>query len=245
MNTKFKISGIVFFLMIISHINIIPANAQKGRPSYPYQMVFFESTWQDMANYEKKGSGPKLTGQRVLNEDFIKSNIILKNDTVVYKDVPVRVNVYENALEVKYKGEIKYLPVHKIEKVEFQNQGFSYLTNNTINTDAPEGFYKILYKKQSVLLCHYGYKIKEANYNVQMDVGEKDDKIIVTKDYYVVLNNQLIKLENNRRKLIKQLGNSEAIEDFIKKQKINPKDEQDMIKFLDYYDSAKINCFNS
>jgi hypothetical protein len=234
------------FLILVT---LLPTfvNAQKGMPAYPYTEVFFESTWEQMANYEKKRKGPSLEGIQVLNEEFISSNIILKNDTCIYQDVPVRINIYENALEVNYKGEVKYLPANRIEKIELQGKSKPFLTQNSFSTKvpAPEGFYKLLYEQKSTLLCHYSYTIKEANYNVALDVGQENDEIVIERNYYIILNNEMIKLEKNRRKLVKQLGADKEVQDFLKKNRINLKDEQDMVKFLEFYDSAFNNCLNA
>jgi hypothetical protein len=220
---------------------------QSGMTVFPNTHIYYENNLEQLGYFEKLKKGPMLNGKKVLNEEFINSNIKLMNDTFIYKDFPVRINIYENALEVNYKGEVKYLPVEKIEKIEFSGKNKPYLTQNSLSAeiDAPQGFYKLLYDQQSTLLCHYSYKIKEATYNVQFDVGQEYDEIVIEQDYYLIVNNEMIKLEKSRKKLLKQLGEEKDVKDFLKRNKINPKDEQDMVKLLEYYDSAFNNCLNA
>lgn len=249
MRLMFDLSKVLVILILVIFISLTTKNlmAQKGMSAYPYSTVFFESTWEQMANYEIKKKGSILEGNKVLYEEFINSRIILKDDTCIYKDIPVRINIYENALEVNYKGEVKYLPVDKIDKIELQSQNRPFLTQNSFNEklSAPVGFYKLLYDQQSTLLCHYSYKIKEANYNVQLDVGQEYDEVVIERDYYLIVDNEMIKLEKNRKKLFKQLGEEKEVRDFLKQHRINPKDEQDLVKLLEFYDSAFNNCLNA
>ncbi len=68
-------------------------------------------------------------------------------------------------------------------------------------------------------------------------MGERDDKIVITKTHYAFINRQLIELEKNKRKLTRQFNSNEEMDAFFRHNKINPKDEQDLIKFIKYYDS--------
>jgi hypothetical protein len=221
--------------------------SQSGMAVFPNSHVYYENNLEQLGYFEKLKKGPMINGKKVLNVDFLNSNIKLINDTCIYKSFPARINIYENALEVNYKGEIKYLPVEKIENIEFPEDKNPYLTQNSLNAeiDAPVGFYKLLYDQESTLVCHYSYKIKEATYNVQFDVGQEYDEVVIEKDYYLIVNNKMIKLEKSRKKLLKQLGEGKEVRDFLKQYRINPKDEQDLVKLLEFYDSAFNNCLNA
>lgn len=238
---------ICLIFMIFAFLFPTLVKCQSGMTAFPNTHIYYENNLEQLGYFEKLKKGPMLNGKKVLNDEFINSNIKLMNDTFIYKDFPARINIYENALEVNYKGEVKYLPVEKIEKIEFLGKNQPYLTQNSLSAeiDAPQGFYKLLYDEQSILLCHYSYKIKEATYNVQFDVGQEYDEIVIEQDYYLIVNNEMIKLEKSRKKLLKQLGEEKGVKDFLKRNKINPKDEQDMVKLLEYYDSAFNNALNA
>ena len=220
--------------------------SQSGMAVFPNSHIYYENNLEQLGYFERLKKGSTLNGKKVLSDEFIKSNIKLKNDSSIYRNLSARINVYENALEVDYKGDVKYLPVNKIEKIQFQGKDKPYLTQNSLSSElaAPRGFYKLLYNQQSILLCHYSYKIKAATYNVQFDVGQEYDEIVIERDFYLIVGDEMIKLEKNRRKLLKQLGEEREIKEFLRKNKIDPKDEQDMVKFLEYYDSAFTSYLN-
>ena len=49
---------------------------------------------------------------------------------------------------------------------------------------------------------------------------------------------QLIEIEKNSRKFARQFSLNEEMDAFFRHNRINPKNEQDLIKFLKYYDST-------
>ena len=178
-----------------------------------------------------------LLGTPYLNEEWKTADIVLSHDDLLVKDIPIRIDVMNNWLEVKHKGKIYLLYLDDTHSFYFKNSNDAFITGNSIDEDSPAGFYKVIYNEKSSLFCHYSTSIKKATYVPAFNVGEKDDKIIIKKTYYVYINNQLIKLEKNKKKLIQQFKSNNKTISFIKHNNINPKKEQDLIKFIKYYDS--------
>ncbi|MBE9510120.1 MAG: hypothetical protein IMY71_04510 [Bacteroidetes bacterium] len=178
-----------------------------------------------------------LLGTPYLNEEWENADIILSHDDLLVKDIPIRIDVMNNWLEVKLKGKVFLLYVDDTHSLFFKNSNDAFITGNGIAKNSPAGFYKVIYNEKSSVFCHYSTKIKEATYIPAFNVGEKDDKIIIEKTYYAFINNQLIELEKNKKKLIQQFKSNKEIITFIKHNNINPTKEQDLIKFIKYYDS--------
>ena len=178
-----------------------------------------------------------LNGTPYLNEEWKNADIIFSQDTLLVKDIPVKIDVMNNWLEVKYEEQIYLLYADDTYSFILKDNNDTYITKNALGTNGPSGFFKVLYNEKSSLFCHYSTGIKKANYIPAFNVGDRDDKIIIVKTYYAFINRQLIELEKNKRKFTRQFNSNEEMDAFFRHNKINPKDEQDLIKFIKYYDS--------
>ena len=178
-----------------------------------------------------------LLGTPYLNEEWENADIVLSHDDLLVKDIPIRIDLSNNWIEVKLKEKVFLLYIDDTHSFYLKNSDDAFITGNSIAKNSPEGFYKVIYNEKSSLFCRYSTAIKKATYIPAFNVGEKDDKIVIEKIYYAFLNNQLIELEKNKKKLMLQFKSNNKINTFIKQNKTNPKNEQDLIKFIKYYDS--------
>ena len=182
------------------------------------------------------GSG--LSGTPYLNEKWQKADIILLHDDLLIKDIPVKINVRSSWLEVNLKGKIYLLDADDIYSFFLKGNNDAFITTNALDKNGPSGFYKVIYNDKSSLLCFYSASIKQANYVPAFDAGEQDDKIVIEKTYYAFINGQLIELEKKSKKFTRQFNLNEEMDAFFSQNRINPKNEQDLIKFLKYHDST-------
>lgn len=181
---------------------------------------------------------PKLIGSNFLNEEWRMANIYILGDTIRIEDVPARMDLSNGVLEVKVGDQIMVVPSYKIDKVEFAGWREWYRSRSGINLYGPTGFYKVLYDGKSQLYCHYSTRIRESNYNVALDKGRKDDEIVIVETYYLMRNGKLIELESKKKKLIEQLGGSK-LEQFIRDNGINLKEDSGMIAIAEYLDGKR------
>lgn len=179
-----------------------------------------------------------LAGTPYLNEKWQKADITLLHDDLLIKDIPVKINVRNNWLEVNLKGKVYLLDADDIYSLFLKGNNDAFITTNALDKNGPSGFFKVIYNDKSSLLCFYSTSIKQANYVPAFDAGEQDDKIIIEKTYYAFINGQLIELEKKRQKFTQQFNLNEEMDAFFRNNRINPKKEQDLIKFLKYYDST-------
>ena len=179
-----------------------------------------------------------ISGSNYLNDQWTKADILFAKDSLLLTNTPVKVDLKNHTIELDYKGQIKLLNANDTYHFTLTETGGYFITNKTLGGNSPEGFYQVLYNEKSGLLCHYSTKIKKANYNVALDVGIKDDEIIMEKKYYYLIGKKLIPVPSSRKKFISYLADkNEKLSTFIKENKINPKKEQSLITFLKYYDS--------
>ena len=80
--------------------------------------------------------------------------------------------------------------------------------------------------------------LKKADYNVQLNVGSHDDKILKKTDYYVMKDKQVIELPSGKKKLVAIFPDkSEEVEKFIKDSDLNVNKEDHLRLIFEYYNS--------
>jgi hypothetical protein len=181
---------------------------------------------------------PKVTGSFYLDKEWKTADIILSNEQVKLTNVPVRIDAKYNLIEIKHNDEVKVLYSYQAHSLMFHENGDIYLTNKSLKDCDIKGFSKVLFSGESSLVCNYYTKLKEATYNPALHIGEKDKQIVIVPVYHILLGNEAcIKLEKSKKKFRKQFEEEEEVYNFIKKNKINPKKEKDLLKFMEFLDS--------
>jgi len=102
-------------------------------------------------------------------------------------------------------------------------------------------YLEILYDPHSILYKRYLKEYKEAEvkspYHINRDYNEYVDNI----EYYVKLEGNDIQFVKLQKKAVLKIfpGNTDRLEQFMKEENINLKDETDLVRLLKFYDSLK------
>ena len=219
--------SILFFPATIEGQGIVRSSG--GNAKDPFGGVADLNTKITEIPYQKgiKGSG-------YLYEDWVLADVVMTGDIPIFRDLMVKIDIQHNLLEIQYNDEIKLLTSSQTFSFNIKSDKDTFFTRNALDPDFPDGFFKVLCNGETPLLIHYLTDIKMANYNVALDVGNKDDEIIVVNKYYVIWEGDLLPVENTRKKLIKQFDSNKQVSGYIRDKKINPKNEQDLINLFEY-----------
>lgn len=225
-----------FFLLLTAFLTAITTttSAQGGGgpgpgPGGVDQGGFFRNQTRNIV-YEKE-----LIGRNYLYEDWLLADLDVRVDSGHFENTLVKIDLKNAILEVKIEDSIYVLPSQFIKKVEFNNkQRGKFTSRNEIDLLGPIGFYQILFDQDISLYIHHYTKVKQADYNVIFDTGSKDDIIELKKAFYLKSNEQLVKLDTNKKRLASLFNNSEPLENFIKKNKLKVKTEADFVKIASF-----------
>ena len=238
-DTVAKIVFVLLFLQIFVLGNINCHAQNRGFPGSPHMRIrtdlmrpFEGNVVYDPAKLKLRHKS-SLSGTCYLNESWMKSDIYMIIDSAIVKGLETRIDLSRNELEIKYKGEIKVLPSYQINRLIINDNGELFVTENILQT-SEKGFYKVLIDDENSLLCKFETKIKPSTYNIQLDAGNKSDKIIKEKYYFLRNEGKLIKLERSKSKLKKQFINQTEIYNFVCENKINPKKEESLILLIEF-----------
>jgi len=193
------------------------------------------------APVRSKNASSNTVGNVFINDAWKNADIILNGSNEVITDIPVKIDAHKNQVEIQHDGLVKTLEADNIKSIVFDNEKTTFITNILLAKNSPDGFYRLIYNQHSSLLCYYYSEIRQSNYNRAMDIGERQDAVVVVSDYYLLVHGKLIKLESNRRKMARQFGYNDKIYNYILSEKIHPKNEFDLVKFVTFCDSLNDN----
>jgi hypothetical protein len=178
-----------------------------------------------------------IQGSPYLDNEY-KVGTILTDDGVLYKDIPLRYNCFDDVLEFKKDKEAyDLLPKTKIKRAEFGGQVFAF---KDIESDGgkDKSFLQILAEGKATLLARFGVKFYEA----EELRGFADPKPArfgdLSEIYYVSVNNAPAQKILSNKKLVEVLRDKrKEIENYMSKQKISIKKVDDLKKIIAYYNS--------
>ncbi len=188
---------------------------------------------------------PYDKGTCYLFKEWKKADVVVTRDTTyVAKNIYIRIDILNNLLEVNYFGQLNLLPFAQVHSVILKDELISYVTNKALTNDAPRGIYKLLVNADNALLCHLFPKSQSKRTNLDrsgtLAVGiskESGVNIIVDSDYFGLLNNEMVKLEKQRKRFIYNFEDDERAIEYIKSHKINPRSEKSLKEFFMFYNS--------
>jgi len=180
-----------------------------------------------------------VKGSVFLDSVWKKTDIYFQHDSMVMKGLDTRIDLRNNMLEVKCKDGIKVLPTFSIKSVVYPKSHSVFVTEQFIKSEI-RGFYKIIVDSENSLLCRYETKMISSNYNIQMDVGSKSSQIVKKKHYYLYADNKISQLQETRKKLKRQFKSNALVSNYINEVKVNPRNENSLILFVDYLNKENI-----
>ncbi len=102
------------------------------------------------------------------------------------------------------------------------------------------GLFQILSENDNyTLLKHYKIEIKESNYNAVLDHGDKNDKILINEDTYLLHDFQLIPIDRSKRKFSKYFSRKDEILSYIRDNKLSFKSMEDLSELTNFLNESK------
>lgn len=233
---------IVVFLVTISFVLTgFSQAAQLNTPVGKYVPVYINFSRQT-TNIPMQKTEPK--GSVYLADDFYKAKIILKDSSYI-EDIIANYNFYSNYIEIIKNDTIKILNLNKVDWIILDKKGDEriYANGANIMLEYPEigkcNIVEVLSNGTKAVLFDKMYmEILQANYNAAVDAGETSDTYVLKHEYFILKNNELIKIKKTKGSILSVLSDQEdALKTYIKQNKLKMKEPQDMAKVIDYYNS--------
>lgn len=190
----------------------------------------------------------KVLGDTYLDPRWSHSNVLLYENDKLIDGFPMRYDIHLDELEFKGKNGIKVLAGNKVKSFVWADsitRTPTFFINGKAfrnEHDVPfTGFFQVLEEGPVPLLKKTFIDIKKADYNVALNVGSPDDKILKKNKFYVLKENRVIELPGSRKKFLNIFNDNSRLEKFIKENGLSTSSEQDLKVILNYYNSVPNN----
>lgn len=186
----------------------------------------------------------KVIGDTYLNTEWKRSVILLYENNKLLEGYPIRYDIKADELGVKTVNGVKVLSGRNVKSFTWidslRSEPYYYINAKEYRNDgiALAGFFEVLVDGKTPLFKKMDVIIKKADYNVQLSIGSRDDKILKKPTYYFADVNKTIEVSGNKRKMLTLLeDNTSEVEMYMDKNGLSTKNEDDLIKIFKYYNS--------
>lgn len=224
-----KVTGLIFLFVIstcFSNKNLLAQVKVLGLDQYI-----------DYANIIKNSDGANnkysdMKGSPFLNEEFETGKVYLRSGKIY--EGPLRYDIYSDQIEFETKEGLVYeiKNPETVEKVTIGTRNFfSFVKEDGKNVT---GIYEELVKGKHSLFSKLRVYLKDA-VPAKPYVEARPATFIKKKsNYYLSDSTGELNPINTKKELLKLLDNPTEVKTFIKKNKINFNDEQDLISLVNY-----------
>ena len=181
-----------------------------------------------------------LVGDPYWDAHFGVSSVELKGRKELVEGKYVRYDIYKNEFEFLLSDGVKVMGGNKVVSVVWQDSLFStarFLVSASqfkINGVPLTGFIELLVDNKISLFKRIAVRLKKPSYNMALDVGDKDSKILREELYYYAIDNALFRLKS--KKDLKEISSEHQskVYAYIKEKKIKFSSERDLILLIEY-----------
>lgn len=178
-----------------------------------------------------------IQGSPYLDNEY-KVGTVRTVDDVLYKDIPLKYNCYDDVLEFQ-RNNVSYdlKPKTIVKRAEFGGQVFAYKDFES-NGGTDKSYFKLLAEGKASLCVRFSVKFYEQE-PLKAYAEPKPARFDnLEETYYVSIDNSPAKKILNNKKLIEILADKKnEVESFMSKQKLSARKAEDLIKIIRYYNS--------
>ena len=186
----------------------------------------------------------KVIGDTYLYPQWKRSAILLYDGNKLLEGFPIRYDIKADDLDVKSKNGVKVLAGKNVKSFIWVD---SLLAEPTYFINAKEyklngvplsGFFEVLVDGKAPLFKKMLVTVKKADYNVQLSIGSRDDKILKNPEYYYSTGDEVIESPSSNKKLLPMFGDMKSeMGRFIDENDLSAKNEDDLIMIFKHYNT--------
>lgn len=190
---------------------------------------------------------PEVKGTSYIDEEWRYGKVVLKNGKVI-NNVWIRYDLQNDYMELNIQGQIRISNLNSFDRFEWH--GFTQDRVQFINIDAfypdsreniEEGIFEILYQGTDVMLGKKTtIQVKDPDYVVALNMGNRNFKLIKQVDYFLVQDGQYSKINTSKKIIGHNFGDeADEIFEFVSASKLKPKKEAHLIRIVQKYQDLK------
>ncbi len=190
-------------------------------------------------NFQNKKT--ETEGSYYYSPDWNKGNIELFSGEII-QNYPLKYDMKMQQIDIKVEDEVKFVTVLAVKEISWVHptSGDKEILKNVSNFKDYKGtgFFSILSEGKITLLKKTDLTLMEANYNAAMDVGSENNKYVKKEKYYISKDNSVQEMKKSK-KIIRTIFSDQIskVEEYVDQYNLNVKEEYDLIKIFDFYNS--------
>lgn len=177
-----------------------------------------------------------VEGSPYMNDDF-KPGKIDTGDKII--NSPMRYNIYQDEFQIA-NGETEIIALRRTPnlKIELQGKKFAIYGFNG-PTGNKQGYFEELYSSENIsILKRHEAEFTEAKKAANSYASDTPAKFKPSETYYIKVGANSAEEVDLKKKDVLNAINDDKVEKYIKQNKLKFKDESDLIKVAQYYDSS-------
>ena len=222
--------------LFIAHYGKSQSNMETGRVIVEKNPGGYVETF----NLEKSN---EVEGSYYLNPEWQIGTINLYDGRVIEK-MPLKYNMRDDFMHILDQNEeIRALKFDKIKSFEWFNviskKYVKYVNCLDYDIDGTKliGFAQILSSGDIGLLKYNYLELREGNYSITHDAGQRNDEYRIKGKRYIVTDGKLNPADK-KKEIIKLLSDKEdEVTRYIKANHLNLKEDDHLISLIDYYNT--------
>jgi hypothetical protein len=179
-----------------------------------------------------------IKGTPYLKEAYEEGLIVYANNTI---KVPARYNVFKDLMEYQQSGRALVLdPNVSIKKVQLHNATF-VVDKYVADGKTKLGYFALLDSGKVTLYAKKSVSYLAPQKGRALDGGDQpaEFKKIADTFYYKIGNNTLQEVKNVKTMIASFPDKQDELTTFVKKEKISPRNEEELIQLVKYYNSLE------
>ena len=186
----------------------------------------------------------KVVGDTYLNVEWRRAAILLYDGDKLMEGYSARYDIQANDLDIKASRGIKALAGNKVKSfvwMDSLNGKLSYFINAKeyrFNETILSGFFEVCVDGSTPLFKKVSLMLKKADYNVALNTGSHDDKILKKVIYYYGEGDLVMLLPNSKKKMLSIFKkDANKVNTFINENALSVKNEDHLNQIFAYYNS--------
>lgn len=189
-------------------------------------------------------AAPGVVGDAFLNNSFSEATFLMFEGEKIIGGYRAKYDILRDDFYLLHQNVVRVLngtSVRNFLLVDSLNRAKSFFINGSLLKDeagAPlSGFYEVLADGPSALLKKTNAVVKAADFHPALNVGSKDHRVIKTTSFFYSTNDVVSKIPSSKNLAKAFPQQTEEMTKFIKVNGLSLKEERDLKKVFEYYNS--------
>lgn len=184
-------------------------------------------------------------GDTYLESNFVPANVMLVEKEKMLKNYLIRYDIYRDEVVFETDNGYRVLPGAKIKSFALFDSitsGYRYFVRGKFLTgnsnEVYDGFFEVLNEGKVSLLKRYSVVLKKADYRADLNVGNRENRILKKHEYFLLQSSNLILLPKSKKKFYAVFEkHTDAIANYAGNNNLDPSQEKELVRIFNFYNT--------